>query len=189
MTAENGWPGYGAPYGYPVAMLPVTPLPPLATWLQRAGGFVVDQAVPTVLSMIGTVIWLPEYLTFVQRLVSATATATAADDGHLPVAPLPLGTGFLVMMLLSLVGSGFSIWNRTFRQGRTGQSIGKQLLGIRLLSEQTMAPMGAGMSFVRDLAHTADGFAAYVGYLWPLWDAKRQTFADKICRTVVVVDP
>jgi hypothetical protein len=26
----------------------------------------------------------------------------------------------------------------------------------------------------------------YLGYLWPLWDAKRQTFADKICSTVVL---
>ena len=27
---------------------------------------------------------------------------------------------------------------------------------------------------------------AYVGYLWPLWDDKRQTFADKIMRTIVI---
>jgi hypothetical protein len=26
----------------------------------------------------------------------------------------------------------------------------------------------------------------YLGYLWPLWDAKRQTFADEICSTVVL---
>jgi uncharacterized RDD family membrane protein YckC len=25
-----------------------------------------------------------------------------------------------------------------------------------------------------------------LGYLWPLWDDKRQTFADKICSTVVL---
>ncbi len=24
----------------------------------------------------------------------------------------------------------------------------------------------------------------YIGYLWPLWDAKRQTFADNVCGTV-----
>jgi uncharacterized RDD family membrane protein YckC len=33
-----------------------------------------------------------------------------------------------------------------------------------------------------------DGFC-YVGYLWPLWDDKRQTFADKILGTVVVERP
>ena len=43
----------------------------------------------------------------------------------------------------------------------------------------------AGMALVRDLAHIVDGFF-YLGYLWPLWDATRQTFADKICSTVVL---
>jgi uncharacterized RDD family membrane protein YckC len=27
-----------------------------------------------------------------------------------------------------------------------------------------------------------------VGYLWPFWDDKKQTFADKIMRTIVVDD-
>ena len=42
------------------------------------------------------------------------------------------------------------------------------------------------MSFVRSLAHIVDGFC-YIGYLWPIWDAKNQTFADKIMSTVVIV--
>jgi hypothetical protein len=25
-----------------------------------------------------------------------------------------------------------------------------------------------------------------VGYLWPLWDDKRQTFADQVMKTVVI---
>ena len=40
-------------------------------------------------------------------------------------------------------------------------------------------------AFIRDLVHILDGMA-YVGYLWPLWDEKKQTFADKIMRTIVV---
>ena len=40
-------------------------------------------------------------------------------------------------------------------------------------------------AFLRDLVHILDG-VAYVGYLWPLWDDKRQTFADKIMRTIVI---
>ena len=34
--------------------------------------------------------------------------------------------------------------------------------------------------------HVLDSLPCYLGYLWPLWDAKRQTFADKIMSTVVV---
>ena len=40
------------------------------------------------------------------------------------------------------------------------------------------------MSLVRQLAHAIDGIICYVGFLFPLWDAKRQTLADKILNTV-----
>jgi uncharacterized RDD family membrane protein YckC len=42
--------------------------------------------------------------------------------------------------------------------------------------------LAIGRSFV----HIIDGIPCYLGYLWPLWDAKKQTFADKIMGTVVV---
>jgi hypothetical protein len=42
------------------------------------------------------------------------------------------------------------------------------------------------MAFVRDLAHIVDSVICYVGFLFPLWDAKKQTLADKIVKTVVV---
>lgn len=42
------------------------------------------------------------------------------------------------------------------------------------------------MSIVRQLAHVLDTLICYLGYLFPLWDAKRQTFADKLMSTVCV---
>ncbi|MEO3936623.1 RDD family protein [Dermatophilaceae bacterium Soc4.6] len=72
-----------------------------------------------------------------------------------------------------------------FHEGRTGQSWGKKITNICLVGEQSGKPVGAGLAFGRELCHVLDGFA-YLGCLWPLWDAKRQTFADKICTTVVI---
>jgi len=46
--------------------------------------------------------------------------------------------------------------------------------------------VGAGTSVGRGFLHIIDGLPLYLGYLWPLWDAKKQTFADKIVQTVVV---
>lgn len=63
-------------------------------------------------------------------------------------------------------------------QGATGQSIGKKVMKFQVVSESTGRPIGFGMSLVRQLAQIADGFACCIGYLFPLWDAKRQTFAD-----------
>jgi hypothetical protein len=40
------------------------------------------------------------------------------------------------------------------------------------------------MSLVRQIAHYVDQIVCCVGYLWPLWDKKRQTLADKIVGTV-----
>ena len=77
------------------------------------------------------------------------------------------------------------IWNRVFRQGRTGQSWGKRVLGLKLFGEASGEPIGPSLAFAREVAHLLD-LIFFLGYLWPLWDGKRQTFADKVCRTVVL---
>ena len=55
---------------------------------------------------------------------------------------------------------------------------------FKVVSEQTGLPVGFGMSVVRQLAHFVDAIICYIGYLFPLWDAKRQTIADKIIKTI-----
>jgi uncharacterized RDD family membrane protein YckC len=91
--------------------------------------------------------------------------------------------GFLLFFLASLA---WWIYNRCIQAGRTGQSLGKRTLHLRLISENTGEPIGAGMAFARDICHILDSLACYIGWLFPLWDAKRQTFADKIISTVVI---
>ncbi|MGB7111682.1 MAG: RDD family protein, partial [Mycobacterium sp.] len=66
----------------------------------------------------------------------------------------------------------------------TGSSIGKSLLRLKVVSENTGKPIGFGLSVLRQIAHLIDSAIFYVGYLFPLWDAKRQTLADKIMATV-----
>jgi hypothetical protein len=46
--------------------------------------------------------------------------------------------------------------------------------------------VGPGRGALRRIGHALDTLSCYVGYLWPLWDAQRQTFADKAARTVVL---
>ncbi len=93
------------------------------------------------------------------------------------------GAIFVVLYLASLA---VSIYNRWILAGKTGQSWGKQVLGIRLVKEDTGEPIGGLMAFVRDIAHIVDSIICYIGFLFPLWDSKRQTLADKIMSTVVV---
>ncbi|GHA14879.1 hypothetical protein GCM10010372_13190 [Streptomyces tauricus] len=91
-----------------------------------------------------------------------------------------------ILGLISIVAIfGVAIW-MLVQEGKTGQTVGKKALGIRLLREIDGQPMGVGMAFVRRLAHFLDSIACYLGWLWPLWDDKKQTFADKVCSSVVV---
>jgi uncharacterized RDD family membrane protein YckC len=93
---------------------------------------------------------------------------------------------FLVYLLFVLAALAWLVYNRWIQMGNTGQSLGKRTLGIRLVKETTGEPIGAGMAFVRDICHFVDSIICYIGWLFPLWDAKRQTLADKIVGTVVV---
>ena len=88
--------------------------------------------------------------------------------------------------LLFLAGLGWIAYNRWFQGGRTGQSLGKKVTDIWLLGEDTGQPIGAGMAFVRDVAHIVDAIICYIGFLFPLWDGKKQTLADKMVHTIVV---
>jgi uncharacterized RDD family membrane protein YckC len=87
--------------------------------------------------------------------------------------------------LFLLIALGFWAYNRWVLGGQ-GQSWGKRVVGMKLLSEETGQPIGTLNAFLRDLCHFIDTIICFVGYLFPLWDAKRQTLADKIMRTVVV---
>lgn len=73
-----------------------------------------------------------------------------------------------------------------YKEGKVGQTFGKKVLGISVHREADGRYLGFGMAFVRKIAHALDSLACYVGWLWPLWDEKNQTFSDKVRSTVVV---
>lgn len=80
----------------------------------------------------------------------------------------------------------YVVWNYCHRQGKTGQSIGKRVMSFGVVNETTWRPIGFGPSIDRLLAHYIDQLACFVGFLFPLWEAKRRTLADMIVGTVCV---
>ena len=87
--------------------------------------------------------------------------------------------------LVWLAALAWGLYN-SYLGGETGQSIGKKQAGIRLLRESDGRPIGGGLGIGRYFLHILDAIPCYIGFLWPLWDAKKQTFADKILHTIVV---
>jgi uncharacterized RDD family membrane protein YckC len=134
----------------------------LANWPQRVGAYLIDNLIAGIPAFLAALLFNPE-----------------------PGEPMSGATAFVVF-LLYLVSLGITVYNRWIMQGRTGQSWGKQVLKLRLVRMSDGQPIGGGMAFVRDLAHFIDAIICYIGFLFPLWDARRQTLADKIMSTVVL---
>ncbi len=71
-------------------------------------------------------------------------------------------------------------------EGTTGQTFGKQVAKIKVVKEADGQVLGFGLAIGRSLLHILDLLPCFIGFLFPLWDPKKQTFADKIVQTVVV---
>ena len=70
-------------------------------------------------------------------------------------------------------------------QGLGGATLGKRVVGIAVVSRESGRPIGLLGSVLRWFAHLAD-VILLIGYLRPLWNAERRTFADSILGTVVL---
>ncbi len=73
-----------------------------------------------------------------------------------------------------------------YKSGTTGVTLGRSIAKTKLISEATGGPIGVSQGILRQLAHFVDSIICYIGWLFPLWDTKRQTLADKIMKTVVI---
>jgi uncharacterized RDD family membrane protein YckC len=142
------------------------------SWGQRVAAYLIDFAAYFVIIIVG-------YVLVIAGTAASSSSSRAGIDALTAV-------GLIIWIVGGIGFLAFSIWNRCIRTGRTGVSIGKERLGLKLVSEETGQPIGGVMAFVRDLAHVVDAVICYIGYLFPLWDDKRQTLADKIVKTVVV---
>jgi uncharacterized RDD family membrane protein YckC len=131
--------------------------PPLADFGKRAIGALIDYFVPGIAVVILAIIF---------GAISSTL-------------------GVLIYFLGGIAALAWAIYNKV-QEGNTGQSLGKKQAGTKLVGETTLQPIGAGNAIIRYLVHFVDSIICYIGWLFPLWDPKRQTIADKIMKTVVI---
>lgn len=171
----SGQPGAYPP---PPARGPVLPKEAYTPWIHRVGAAIIDILPALVVVGIG------QGIAFGTADNQCVSNGTAGYDIYCTSSFSALGV--IVYALSSLLALGYWVWNYGYRQGTTGSSIGKSVLKFQVVSEKTWQPIGFGLSIVRQIAHFVDQIICYIGYLFPLWDAKRQTLADKIMTTVCV---
>jgi Mce-associated membrane protein len=129
----------------------------LGPWRSRAAALAVD--VLPGLAIVATMVLL--------------VLATPGDDGVRWV--------FVVVGALALTAV---VVNRVMLPAVTGWTLGRALCGLAVRRRDGQ-PVGIGRFAVREAAHLLDTLAVFVGWLWPLWDKRRRTFADLLTRTEV----
>jgi len=122
-----------------------------------------------------------EYVGFGVRFVAAIIDAVV-----LMVAGAILGRMmpflFRRPLISSLTGALYSVlmwvnWN--------GQTLGKKAMGIKVVREDGK-PLDYGTAIIRYICYFVSTIPLLLGYLWIIWDEKKQGFHDKIARTLVV---
>ncbi|MFG2226838.1 RDD family protein [Streptomyces sp. NPDC048644] len=188
------------PYGYPQQQMPGYPGQPgmpgmgmptgYAGWGSRVGAFLIDGLI---VGLIPLVLYIVAFaVAGSSGPVTPDYSGCALDDTQCRLDAIDAASSstfpaisFILIALAGLLAFAAGIFILV-KEGSTGQTPGKKALSIRTVREATGQPLGFGMAFVRRLAHFLDSIACYIGYLWPLWDDKGQTFADKAVGSVVV---
>jgi uncharacterized RDD family membrane protein YckC len=151
--------GYGPGYGYGYA-----PPGQLAGWPIRVGASLLDSLLQFVPTVTGIVLSL-------------------VIDGDQE----ELGTGGALAMLGGFfVAFLVWVWNRVIQQGRTGQSFGKKVTGLKIVNAETGQLIGIGSTLGREFCAVLFNNICTLNVLWPLWDEKQQTWHDKVVNDVVI---
>ncbi|WP_433165612.1 RDD family protein [Kribbella sp. CA-247076] len=149
----------GPGYGYGYA-----PPGQLAGWPIRVGASLLDSLLQFIPTITGIIVSL----------------AIDGDQEQLGTGgALAMVGGFVVALLVWL-------WNRVVQQGRTGQSFGKKVTGLKVVHADTGQLIGTGPTIGRELCAVLFNNICTLNVLWPLWDAKQQTWHDKVVNDVVI---
>lgn len=153
---------------------PVSPVrPPLASIGARFGAILIDALIVAVAVVV---MMLP---------VAVVVGALGSQDGGIEIAAPVIGLiAYLVILAL-----GFSYWI-VLEAGPYGQTVGKWVTGVRVVSAADGGRLPLGRSVGRTLSRSFLSGILYLGYLWAFIDDRRRTWHDSLADTVVIeADP
>jgi uncharacterized RDD family membrane protein YckC len=110
----------------------------------------------------------------------------ALIDG-IPLGLISFGIGKALGTGGNILGIVIGLAYYSYLEGSgSGQTIGKKLVGIRVIDFDGRGSIGYVRAGTRYLMSYVSGFVILLGYLWMLWDGEKQTWHDKVSNSVVV---
>ncbi|HYN34784.1 MAG TPA: RDD family protein, partial [Ilumatobacteraceae bacterium] len=151
----------------------------------RLGAWLLDGLLYGLLSLVfvipGTVVFFSAFSNCEWNEISENSSELLCPPGE------PNGGAIAGGIVLILIGILFTAFLYVRAMGKTGQTWGAKIVGVKVIDERTGAPIGFGRALGRSLfANIFSSSIFYLGYLWMLWDDKKQTWQDKVVNSVVV---
>ncbi len=155
-----------------------------ASFGARLGGLIIDNllygALLAVFAVPGIIMIFAGGKDCADKIDAANGADVTCSGSDLNAGLVAGGIGLLVLGLIVVA----VIYLRAL--GRTGQTWGRKIVGVKVVRQQGDAPIGVGIALARTLLEQVLGQLCFLNYLWMLWDKDNQTWHDKIVNTVVV---
>lgn len=157
----------------------------LAEWWKRAVAAIIDGIIVSIPSYIVTAIFSVGFSRQAANLTVDPVTGELVGGGGFMAG---FFGGFIITLLIIFaIGIIYYVY---FWGSARGQTVGKMAMKIRVVDEATGGSIGYGRAFLRWLIIAVAWGACYIpgilDALWPLWDAKRQSWHDKVAKSLVV---
>lgn len=153
------------------------PSGPRANFGQRLAAYLIDTVILLIPYFILSALLGASLFNFSVTVNESTGEVSGAD------AAAGIGTVFLFIILITVLYVGYFAY---FEGGPSGQTLGKKAMSIRVIRQDTGGPLGYGLGIGRYFARILSSFLCGLGYLWMLWDQQKQTWHDKLTKTIVV---
>lgn len=167
--------------------------PALAEWWERLLARVIDGIIVAILT---SPFWIPLLVSLFHRLqrlsnqypdLTQPGAQQAFSNSVSQMVSGMLGTIVLVVSASALVYFAYD-W---IQHGLWGQTIGKRVMGTKVVTAQTRSRVSGGAASGRAAVYclipaVIGGIFWLIDVVWLLWDPRRQCLHDKVASTVVV---
>lgn len=141
----------------------------------RLGAYIID-------GLIGGLFSIP---TIVALVAGPSHIDTCTINDELQLCDVPDNSTIAIAVALGAIAL-VAYLTLYCRMVGKGQSWGHKAVSIRVADANTGQPIGTGRAVGRFFGRWLSAIPCYLGFLWVLWDERKQTWHDKLTNSVVV---